>query len=64
MHIQHDEPDTDEGRADWLPAPSGLFYLVLRAYLPEEAALDGSWDPPPVEPVDQYSDRLGRSPGR
>jgi hypothetical protein len=49
--IQHDEPDTDEGRANWLPAPKGPFYLHLRLYLPEEAALDGSWDPPPVERV-------------
>ncbi|MGD2059750.1 MAG: DUF1254 domain-containing protein [Acidimicrobiia bacterium] len=51
ISIQHDEPDTEEGRANWLPAPRGPFYMHLRLYLPEEAALDGSWDPPPVERV-------------
>ncbi len=51
IHIQSDEPDTEEGRANWLPAPTGPFYVILRLYLPEEAALDGSWEPPPIERV-------------
>ena len=51
IHIQHDAPDTDEGKANWLPAPEGQFYLVLRIYWPEEAALDGTWTPPAVELV-------------
>jgi hypothetical protein len=33
----------------WLPAPAGPFYLVLRIYWPEQAALDGTWTPPPVK---------------
>lgn len=51
IHIQHDEPDTPEGRANWLPAPDGDFYLVLRLYLPDQAALDGTWQPPPIIPA-------------
>ena len=51
IHIQHDEPDTPEGRANWLPAPDGDFYLVLRLYLPDRRALDGSWQPPPIIPT-------------
>jgi hypothetical protein len=51
MHIQHDQPGTVEGVANWLPAPEGPFYLVLRIYWPEPAALDGRWTPPPVERV-------------
>jgi hypothetical protein len=51
IHIQRDEPDTAEGRANWLPAPDGPFYLVLRLYLPTDALLDGSWEPPPIERV-------------
>jgi hypothetical protein len=48
IHLQHHEPDTPEGRANWLPAPEGPFYLVFRLYLPDESALDGSWVPPPI----------------
>lgn len=49
LHIQREEPSTEEGRANWLPAPAGPFYVIMRLYLPEESALDGSWEPPPVE---------------
>jgi len=48
IHVQRDEPTTAEGRANWLPAPAGRFYLVLRLYLPDDAALDGSWEPPSI----------------
>ncbi len=48
IHIQHDEPDTEEGRANWLPAPPGPFYLAMRLYWPEPEALDGTWQPPPI----------------
>ena len=30
------------------PQPDGPFYLVMRIYWPEQAALDGSWTPPSV----------------
>jgi len=52
LYLQHDEPETPDGRANWLPTPTGPFYVTLRLYLPGEAALDGSWQPPPVERVD------------
>lgn len=51
LAIQQQRPDTDEGRSNWLPAPAGTFYLVLRVYLPGPAALDGSWEPPPIERI-------------
>jgi hypothetical protein len=51
IHIQHDEPDSPEGKANWLPAPSGDFYLAMRIYWPEPEALDGTWEPPAVVPV-------------
>lgn len=35
--------------SNWLPAPDGPFYLVMRLYGPEEAALSGDWTPPKVE---------------
>lgn len=50
--IQRDEPDDPAERANWLPAPEGPFYLVLRVYWPEAAALDGTWTPPSVVRLD------------
>jgi hypothetical protein len=35
--------------ANWLPAPSGKFQLLLRLYWPKDAAIDGSWKPPAVK---------------
>ncbi|WP_223531003.1 DUF1254 domain-containing protein [Pseudomonas sp. GL-R-19] len=34
---------------NWLPAPVGTFSLYLRAYWPEQAILDGTWQPPKIE---------------
>jgi hypothetical protein len=48
VHVQHDRPGTAEAEANWLPAPEGAFYLVMRLYWPEDAALDGTWQPTPV----------------
>lgn len=48
IHIQHDEPGSEAGRANWLPAAQGRFYLAMRIYWPEPEALDGTWEPPPV----------------
>ncbi|HVR45418.1 MAG TPA: DUF1254 domain-containing protein [Candidatus Binatia bacterium] len=36
---------------NWLPAPKGGFFAVLRAYNPKEAILSGSWKLPPMQPV-------------
>ena len=46
--IQHAQSQDAAERANWLPAPAGPFYLVMRVYWPEQAALDGSWTPPSV----------------
>lgn len=35
--------------SNWLPAPSGTFSLYLRAYWPDEAILDGQWQPPVIQ---------------
>lgn len=50
LYIQHQSPG--KGRENnWLPAPDGPFYMVLRIYLPKTAALDGHWQRPPLTPV-------------
>jgi hypothetical protein len=44
--LQTERP-TDPG-VNWLPAPEGAFWLVLRAYQPGPSLLEGSWQPPSV----------------
>jgi hypothetical protein len=48
MTIQHEQPQDATQRTNWLPAPDGPFYLVMRIYWPEQAALDGTRPPPVV----------------
>jgi hypothetical protein len=45
VYISHTEPASP---ANWLPAPSGTFHMILRLYQPTAAALDETWKPPPV----------------
>ncbi|MFI8487521.1 DUF1254 domain-containing protein [Streptomyces rubrogriseus] len=50
IHVQHDNPGP--GHEDnWLPAPKGSFNVFLRLYWPDEAALGGTWTPPPLNRV-------------
>jgi hypothetical protein len=43
------QPQAPSGRAEnWLPTPTGRFKLMLRAYLPGVAVMNGSYDVPPV----------------
>jgi hypothetical protein len=46
--IQKDPPGKGWD-SNWLPAPGGPFYMVMRLYGPEAEALDGTWTPPSVE---------------
>jgi len=48
FYIQKDSPGEDL-EANWLPAPDGPFYCVMRLYGPEEAALNGTWTSPPIQ---------------
>jgi hypothetical protein len=50
LYIQKDAPGDDQ-EANWLPAPDGPIYLVMRLYWPKESALQGGWKPPAVQPV-------------
>jgi hypothetical protein len=45
--IQHESPG--EGKEpNWLPAPKGPFFMILRLYRPKPEALNGTWKPPMV----------------
>jgi hypothetical protein len=51
FYIQKDSPGKDK-EANWLPAPDGPFYVVMRLYGPEKTALEGRWTPPKVKKAD------------
>lgn len=36
---------------NWLPTPAGPFTVALRAYLPDDAVLSGTWSPPGIEEI-------------
>lgn len=42
------EPPSDDKLSNWLPTPTGDFFLFLRAYLPGPSLLDQTWQPPTV----------------
>lgn len=51
IYIQYDRPANAAQQANWLPAPPDAFNLMLRAYWPDQALLDGDWMPPAVQRV-------------
>lgn len=56
LYIQNKSPGADK-EANWLPAPDGPIYLVMRLYWPKDTppsilpAGDGTWQPPGVKRV-------------
>ena len=54
LYIQHKSPGADK-ESNWLPAPDGPIYLVMRLYWPKETppsilpAGKGTWKPPGVQ---------------
>jgi hypothetical protein len=49
--LSHAEPEGKEDRRNWLPAPEGQFALIVRAYVPTQPLLDGTYALPDVERV-------------
>ncbi|MDI7864631.1 DUF1254 domain-containing protein [Rhizobiaceae bacterium n13] len=47
VSVQHEGPGANR-EANWLPAPAGPFFMVMRLYWPKEEALDGTWKAPPL----------------
>jgi len=47
LYIQKDSPGSDK-ESNWLPAPNGPIYMVMRLYWPKQEALDGLWKPPAI----------------
>jgi len=51
IYIQKDSPGKDK-ESNWLPAPAGPIYAVMRLYWPKPEALAGTWKPPVVRRVE------------
>jgi hypothetical protein len=52
LYIQKDDPGPDK-KANWLPAPNGPIYVMMRLYWPRKSpppsilpVTEGTWDPP------------------
>jgi hypothetical protein len=50
LYFSAKSPGKDK-ESNWLPAPEGPFWLVLRTYGPGKAILDKTWKVPPVKQV-------------
>ena len=50
LYIAKESPGA-ELEPNWLPAPDGPFYAVLRLYGPEKSVLNGEWKNPPLVKV-------------
>jgi hypothetical protein len=51
LYLQKDSPGADK-EANWLPAPNGPAYVVMRLYWPKEdppSIYNGTWKPPAVQ---------------
>jgi hypothetical protein len=48
IHIADEQPADAAARANWLPAPEGQFAPIIRAYVPTQPILDGTYKFPNV----------------
>ncbi|MFU2325909.1 DUF1254 domain-containing protein [Pseudomonas sp. NFX98] len=54
LYLQKKAPAKDL-QSNWLPAPSGPFYGILRLYLPKPEVTNGQWKMPLLTPVTQQN---------
>ena len=47
LYVQKESPGK-ELESNWLPAPDGPFYAIMRLYGPKKEALEGKWVNPPL----------------
>jgi len=48
LYVQNESPGKVR-EANWLPAPKGPFFVVMRLYWPRAEALEGTWTAPPLQ---------------
>jgi hypothetical protein len=51
IYIQNASPGKAK-EANWLPAPAGRFFLMMRLYQPEAQMYRGAYILPPLQPVE------------
>jgi hypothetical protein len=49
IYVQKDSPGADR-ESNWLPAPDGPFYCIMRIYLPKPEVIEKRWKEPPLLP--------------
>jgi hypothetical protein len=47
IYVQNKSPGKEK-ESNWLPAPNGPIYMVMRLYWPKDEALNGTWKPAPI----------------
>lgn len=52
VYLSAKPPTSPDARANWLPSPQDQFALIVRAYVPEPALLEGDYRLPNVERLD------------
>lgn len=50
IYVQKNSPGAAK-ESNWLPAPDGPFYAILRVYMPAPEVANGTWKKPPMQPV-------------
>ena len=50
IFVQKDSPGPDK-ESNWLPAPDGQFFMIMRTYLPEDDIVKLTWHPPKITAV-------------
>ena len=51
FYVQKTSPGVAK-EANWLPAPDGPFYAILRVYMPAPEVLNGAWKKPSMQVAD------------
>lgn len=57
ISVQNAAPESNSERANWLPAPAGPFWLILRMYQPHAEVLELHYAPPSVEHITNHPPR-------
>ncbi len=50
IYVQKDSPGADK-ESNWLPAPEGQFFMIMRTYLPADDIVNQTWQPPKIAAV-------------